>query len=131
MLIGKESIINLKKKKKLKDYSSIIRKYLKLNIVYTIYIIIFIVINCLSMFYQLPNGKVIEISTEQYFEMSDEELEYLIAYNYGDVVENPWFGSILSKHEKIEEIEDIVPDLTNITELEKFIDLDIDLSNEE
>ena len=31
------------------------------------------------MLYQLPNGRVIEISTEQYFEMSDEELEYLIA----------------------------------------------------
>jgi len=38
------------------------------------------------MLYQLPNGKVIEISTEQYVEMSDEEFEYLIAYNYGDTV---------------------------------------------
>ena len=50
------------------------------------------------MLYQLPNGKVIEISTEQYIEMSDEELEYLIAYNYGDNLENPWFGSVLSNN---------------------------------
>ena len=45
------------------------------------------------MLYQLPNGKVIEISTEQYFELTDEELEYLIAYNYGDILEDPNHGS--------------------------------------
>jgi hypothetical protein len=49
------------------------------------------------MLYQLPNGKVIEMSTEQYIEMSDEELEYLIGFNYGEVLENPWFGSAISK----------------------------------
>jgi len=78
------------------------------------------------MFYQLPNGRVIELSTEQYLEMSDEELEYLIAYNYGDVVENPWFGSILGKHDPLEDITDTIPDLTDIPEIEKLSDLDVD-----
>lgn len=81
------------------------------------------------MFYQLPNGKVIEISTEQYFELSDEELEYLIAYNYGDVLENPWHGSILNNFKaQVEEVDDsdILPDLTSITDIEKIIDLDIE-----
>jgi len=84
------------------------------------------------MFYQLPNGKVIEISTEQFIEMSDEELEYLIAYNYGDVVENPWHGSILSKHDRIHDqgLDEFVPDITDIPELDKLSDLDADIEEE-
>lgn len=83
------------------------------------------------MFYQLPNGRVIEMTTEQFVEMSDEELEYLIAYNYGDVLENPWLGSVLSKHD-ISIIEDIeLPDITDITQIEKLEDLDIDPATED
>lgn len=47
------------------------------------------------MLYSLPTGKVIELSVEQYLEMSDEEFEYLISINYGEAIENPFFGSIL------------------------------------
>lgn len=86
------------------------------------------------MLYQLPNGKVIEISTEQYIEMSDEEFEYLIAYNYGDAVEDPWFGSVLSKRETVvftEEVPDVLPDLTNIPDDEKISYSDIDYKPEE
>jgi hypothetical protein len=84
------------------------------------------------MFYQLPNGKVIEISTEQYLDMSDEELEYLIAYNYGDVLENPWHGSVLNGRviEDSEEI-DIIPDLTNTPDQQKLTDLDVDFNSED
>jgi len=81
------------------------------------------------MLYQLPNGRVIEISTEQYIEMSDEELEYLIAYNYGDTLEDPWFGSVLNKQAKNEP--DILPDLIDIPEDEKLMDPDIDFNPEE
>jgi hypothetical protein len=84
------------------------------------------------MWYQLPNGKVIEISTEQYFEMSDEDFEYLIAYNYGEVLENPWHGSILSKHDKVhDDNSEITPDLTNIPKIDKLRDLDIDHETQE
>lgn len=80
------------------------------------------------MLYQLPNGKVIEISTEQYLEMTDEELEYLIAYNYGDVQENPWFGSVLLKQEKEDDV--VLPEITDLSESDKLLDLDIeDLDN--
>ena len=83
------------------------------------------------MLYQLPNGKVIEISTEQFIEMTDEELEYLIAYNYGDILENPWHGSILNKHDiSHEDISDIIPDLTDITEIDKLSDLDADIEED-
>lgn len=85
------------------------------------------------MLYQLPNGKVIEISTEQYLEMSDEELEYLIAYNYGDVMEDPWFGSVLHKKESHSQPDppDTVSDLIDIPEEEKLSHLDIDYEPEE
>ena len=78
------------------------------------------------MLYQLPNGKVIEISTEQYCELSDEELEYLIAYNYGDVLENPWFGSVLMKSPPLDVIEDTTPEVTDLRQEEKLKDLDLD-----
>lgn len=85
------------------------------------------------MFYQLPNGKVIEISTEQFIEMSDEELEYLIAYNYGEHMENPWYGSVLNKQSDVDldETIEITPDLTNVPEIDKFTDLDVDYKEED
>lgn len=47
------------------------------------------------MLYSLPTGKVIELSVEQYLDMTDEELEYLISINHGDAIEDPFFGSML------------------------------------
>jgi hypothetical protein len=80
------------------------------------------------MLYQLPNGKVIEMSTEQFLDMSDEELEYLIAFNYGDSLENPWFGSVLTKGPASSnvEIDENIPDLTDLSCDEKLLDLDLD-----
>ena len=49
------------------------------------------------MLYQLPDGRVIELSTEQYFDLSDEDLRLLISTNYGENIENPFFGSVLQK----------------------------------
>ncbi len=83
------------------------------------------------MFYQLPNGKVIEMTVEQYLDMTDEELEYLIAYNYGDHLENPWVGSVLNKTDK-EEISDEQPsNLMKVTNRTKFKELDADIQEEE
>lgn len=79
------------------------------------------------MLYQLPNGKVIEISTEQFVEMTDEELEYLIAFNYGDALEDPWFGSVLLKGSPPADIEDeITLELPDVPQGEKYSDLDLD-----
>lgn len=87
------------------------------------------------MLYQLPNGKVIEISTEQYFEMTDEELEYLIAYNYGDTLEDPWFGSVIQKKSPVvdedDDYSDTLSDLTDVTNQDKISYTDIDYKPEE
>ena len=82
------------------------------------------------MLYQLPNGRVVEMSTEQFVEMTDEELEYLIAYNYGDVIENPWQNSVLSKQPPIEIDDYVLPDLTEIPDNDKINFTDIDFDNE-
>ena len=75
------------------------------------------------MHYQLPNGKTIEIPTELYFDMTDEDLEYLIAYGYGEHIEDPFYGSVVSKHSSTEEEKS--PDLTDLKSEEKLQDLDL------
>jgi len=78
------------------------------------------------MLYQLPTGKVIEISTEQYLQMTDEDFEYLIAYNYGDNQEDPWFGSVISKSPPPDILEEITLELPDLSQNEKLKDLDLD-----
>lgn len=87
------------------------------------------------MLYQLPNGKVIEMSTEQFVEMSDEELEYLIGFNYGEVLENPWFGSTISKKNIGQSIEpDELPEFSDLIDAPdelKLDSLDVDFPDED
>lgn len=92
------------------------------------------------MIYQLPNGKSIEMSIEQYLRMTDEELKGLVAYNFGEEFNDPFIFSVL-KHgpagvEETEEMEeedfteDELEDLTTILPEEKLYDNDyIDYDN--
>ena len=57
------------------------------------------------MNYQLPNGKVIYISIEEYLSLTDEDIQHLIALDYGDVVANPFSGSAVDTKKKPEELE--------------------------
>jgi hypothetical protein len=38
------------------------------------------------MLYQLPNGKVLHLSVEEYLSMSDEELDQLASSGYGEYI---------------------------------------------
>jgi len=49
------------------------------------------------MLYQLTDGRVVEISTEDYFNFTDEELNSLLGYNCGDYINNPMYGSAMQK----------------------------------
>lgn len=81
------------------------------------------------MLYQLPNGRTIELSVEQYLDMTDDDFEYLIAQNFGDELEDPWFGSVLNKPAPADVyIEPKTVDLTEITDLEKLTNPDLDIS---
>jgi hypothetical protein len=71
------------------------------------------------MIIQLLNGKVIEIPAQMYLSMSDEEyareIEELMAFDYGEDVEDPFYSSSLKG------------DLT----VDDEVDLDIDYEVEE
>lgn len=77
------------------------------------------------MLYSLPNGKVIEISVEQYLDMEDEEFEYLLSINYGETIEDPFFGSILESKTKTQVDDEFVPPV------DQAIDPEIDYTPEE
>lgn len=85
------------------------------------------------MLYQLPNGKCIEISIEQYLRMTDDELSMYVAFNYGDEINDPFalsvlrYGSVTEKEEIIDDDaitqeEEYVEDLTDVLPEEKLYD---------
>lgn len=81
------------------------------------------------MLYQLPNGRVIEISLDYYLSMDDDELDEFSRLNVGNVIENPFTGSALDgkymTYEDDQEIdEDIEPDLLDIDAIDKLLDED-------
>lgn len=78
------------------------------------------------MLYQLPNGKVIEISIDYYLSMSDEELDEFTRLNVGTTVENPFAGSALDgKYMAYEDMEeDIELELPDIDVIDKLSDED-------
>ena len=75
------------------------------------------------MLYQLPNGKCVEISVEQYLRMSDEELDMYMAFNSGEEVNDPFALSVLRHGPSVEKVED--DDLDFIQELRLEEDLGI------
>jgi len=50
------------------------------------------------MKYQLPNGRVINITIEQYLSMSDNDIQYMICTNAGESIHNPFTGSALDEN---------------------------------
>jgi hypothetical protein len=76
------------------------------------------------MIYQLPNGKIINISIESYLRMSDEDLRYLNESNFGSSIgnENP-FDVTEYTTENIDFVEDYIEDLPEDIEFPDDIDL--------
>jgi hypothetical protein len=85
------------------------------------------------MLYQLPNGKCIEISIEQYLRMTDDELTMYVAFNYGEEINDPFalsvlkYGNVTEKEEIIDEDsitveEEYIEDLTDVLPEEKLYD---------
>jgi hypothetical protein len=57
------------------------------------------------MMFQLPTGKVIYLSVEEYLSLSDEDIQGLIAGNLGDYPTSYWEGSVIKKHSKPERVQ--------------------------
>lgn len=52
------------------------------------------------MLYQLPNGKVIYITIEQYLELTDEDIQYMMSINHGEHASNPFTDSAVVENTK-------------------------------
>lgn len=53
------------------------------------------------MLYQLQNGKVIYLTVEQFLELTDLDIQYLMSVNFGEYLVNPFTDSAIYKN-KIE-----------------------------
>ena len=80
------------------------------------------------MIYQLPNGRIIEISLEMYLDLTDDEIKDLngLSGSYSSETNNPFYKSILkgkqSKEEDIFDIEEKEPSLDEIEKIQKMED---------
>ena len=45
------------------------------------------------MLYQLPNGKVVHLTIEEYLSLTEEDLQYLMSIDYGEHIRDPFTGS--------------------------------------
>ena len=48
------------------------------------------------MIYQLPTGKIVHLSLEEYLNLTDEDIQYLISTGHGGSPNNPFYSSSLS-----------------------------------
>jgi hypothetical protein len=84
------------------------------------------------MQYQLPNGKVINLSLDQFLDLTDEDIQYLISIEYGEYVRDPFNGSAVenNKQEKYYDFDYLADDESEdniISDDDPFDDI-IDLS---
>ena len=81
------------------------------------------------MLYQLPSGKVLYLSTEEYLSLNDKELHEIAHGGYG---EDPSYSSYYVKGGKVEkeiQIENEIEDTDYNSEDESFNDIKINLNN--
>jgi hypothetical protein len=52
------------------------------------------------MLYQLPNGKVVHLSIEEYLDLTDEDIQYLMSLDFGEHIQNPFTGSAVEQNIK-------------------------------
>lgn len=91
------------------------------------------------MLIQLPSGKCIELSVEQYLRLSDQDVKELESLSWGEEIEDPFAISVLrygpasrseSDDEDEEEDDEIEPELYDIPDEDKLTDFDfIDTDN--
>ena len=82
------------------------------------------------MIYQLPNGRIIEMSLEQYLELDDQDIKALngLGKEFTSDITNPFYKSTLNtnKNEKqdpdIWDVEEREPNLDEIKDIEKMED---------
>ena len=84
------------------------------------------------MYYQLQNGKVVYLSIDEYLELTDLDIQYLMSIDFGEHILNPFTDSAVVQNTKDKYYDfDYFPDDESIDERESddepFDDI-IDLS---
>jgi hypothetical protein len=84
--------------------------------------------------YQLSNGKTVYLTIEEYLDLSDLDIQYLISLNIGDTILDPFKGSAVEKNTKekfydFDYLPDDEGDHNNIISDEDDFDDIIDLSD--
>lgn len=81
------------------------------------------------MYYQLPTGKTIKISIDDFLSMTDEIEQMLVAQNVGDSVNTPFFDSVLktSRTSKKEEEDDTIEDHMDFLPDSEEVDLSVQI----
>ena len=72
------------------------------------------------MQYQLPDGRVIYLSVEEYLSMSDQELQNLSASRLGSYATSPWDDSAIKNKKRTKESIDIDKDIDYTEESEEI-----------
>ena len=49
------------------------------------------------MLYQLPNGKTIYLTVEEFLDLTDQDIQALMGMNAGEAVSSPFYGSAIKK----------------------------------
>ena len=79
------------------------------------------------MYYQLPNGKVVQMSVDECLNLKHKDIQYLLSINAGEYINNPWTDSAISRS-KNDIIDPVVSDksetvnVEQVEELETFFD---------
>ena len=52
------------------------------------------------MLYQLPNGKVVHLTIEEYLSLTDEDIQYLMSIDFGEHIRDPFTGSAVENNKR-------------------------------
>lgn len=47
------------------------------------------------MIYQLPTGKIVHLTIDQFLDLTDDDIQYMISINHGDHVRSPFYDSAI------------------------------------
>jgi hypothetical protein len=54
---------------------------------------------CIELYYQLPNGKTVYLTIEEYLDLTDADIQYLMSLDYGESILDPFKGSAVDKNQ--------------------------------
>jgi len=79
------------------------------------------------MWYQLPNGKTVWLDIEDAIDLTDDDVQFLISQDYGEVIHNPFSKSSIDSRKKIYDV-DPEDEEEEHNELEDYNDYSTDVS---